>query len=107
MPQSIDFELNEDTDEFHLILDGEDKGSVDMEDLRESASSLHIHFHMFRYAPEYPPDEEKDATMRELEEAESLSDEEVDELIEELDEIELSEEEHEDAESDLQELRDE
>lgn len=99
-PQSIEFELNEETDEFHLILEGEDLGPVDMDDLRDASSSLYLHFHMFRDAPEYDFEPPEDAEQTE----ESLSDEEVDELLEE---IELSEEEHEDAESDLQELRDE
>lgn len=77
MTQSISFDYNEDTNQFHLLLDGEDMGPVDEDDLREESSSLYLHFHLFREPPE-PADIPDDAS------TESLSDEEIDELIEDV-----------------------
>lgn len=81
MVQSLTFEYDEDEDEFHLILDGEDMGPVDMDDLREESSKLNLHFKMFRDAPEYEPVEVVPDD-EEHEDPQTLSEEEIDEIIE-------------------------
>lgn len=81
MSQEIEFELDEETDTFHLFLDGDDQGPVDTDSLRETAGNLHLHFRMFRdVPPEDLPDEESEnyGTVQEL------SDEEVEEELREV-----------------------
>lgn len=46
-PQSLSFERNEETGNYHLILDGEDKGPVKEQDLQEASQNLLKHFKMF------------------------------------------------------------
>jgi len=98
MAQSIDFEYNEETDEFHLVLEGEDCGPVDMDDLRTAADDLYMHFHMFRDHPPVSPEGTFDGDLDDLEDSE-LTDEDLDEIIEELEEEaqEMTDEEREAA----------
>lgn len=76
--QEIEFELDEETDTFHLLLDGEDQGPVDTESLRQTSGKLHMHFRMFREPPESPE--------KNYETIEKLSDEEVEEELQEVEE---------------------
>lgn len=95
MSQSISFEPDQDEDEFRLIVDGDDLGPVDMDDLRSEVEDLHIHFTLFRDRTSPPEDvlpSEEEVEELEEEVREDFSDDEVEELMAELDE-EMEEEE--------------
>lgn len=86
MSQDIQFELDEETDEFHLILDGEDKGPIDKESLKDSVGDLYLHFYMFKDRPpeqEYEANQSTEEAEEELEELETLD---IDDIIEDAEE---------------------
>lgn len=85
MSQEIEIDYHEDSDEYHVLLDGEDQGAVDEDSLREVGSNLHLHFVVYESAPPYDPDNQDVPDEVETREPEEILD--IDEELSDIEEI--------------------